>query len=225
MGYSPTVLKSIALTLSSSAVAVGIEVAAFTPAAYYLARKPNKLLETMADLPAAVPHPIIGVALLLIDSPITPTGRFLNTIGINFFDTFTGLTVALVVVSTPVYIKAVQPFFTSMNRSHENFALSLGASQFRTFTTVVLPNSLRGLLSASLIALSRSMSEFGSIAIIAYTVLAAPFYGVYPAPVLIYQYYTSTGLGPAVTASAVMILVGLALMTALRFVNRQPAAP
>jgi len=213
-GYGPQVFSSILLTIVSSAIAVGIEVVVFTPAAYYFARNPNSVLETVSDLPASVPHPIIGVALLLIDSPLTPTGKFLDSLGINFFDTLTGLVVALVVISTPVYIKAVEPFFASMNESHESFAKGLGASELRTYASVVIPNSLRGVLSASLISLSRSMSEFGSIAIIAYSV-----FSVYPAPVLIYQYFSSTGLSPAITASAVMILVGLALMAALRVVN------
>src|SRR5947209_472742 len=103
--------QSIELTLISSALAVVISVTLFTPLAYYFARNRNAVAETLADIPASIPHPIIGIALLVLDSPITPTGRFLLSIGINFFNTILGLVIALTIVSAPIYIKSMQPFF------------------------------------------------------------------------------------------------------------------
>jgi len=220
IGYDFDVFRSIELTLVSSAIAAAVSVTLFTPLAYYFARNKDSFGETLSDIPASIPHTIVGVAILVIVSPLTPFGRFLLSIGINFFNSFLGLIVALTIVSAPIYIKSMQPFFQSMNIAHENYALGLGASKFRTFVSVVLPNSGRGILSASLIAMSRAMSEFGSISIVAYYVLQQPFYGVNPAPVLIYQYYTYYGLGAAVTASAVIILVSIAMMILLRLVKR-----
>ncbi len=220
IGYSAVVGGSIVLSLFSSALAAGICVVLFTPLAYYFARNRNQIGETLADIPAVIPHPIVGVALLVIASPLTPFGRFLESVHLGLFDTIQGLVVALTIVSAPIYVKSIQPFFQSMSKSYENFALGLGASRFKTFVSVVVPNSGRGILSASLISMSRALSEFGSIAIVAYYVLQSPFYGVSPASVLIFQYYSYYGLSAAVSASAVMILVSIALMVALRFVNR-----
>lgn len=218
--FSLILLQSIGLTLVSSALAVVISALLFTPLAYYFARNRNAIAETLADIPASIPHPIIGISLLVLDSPITPTGRFLLSIGINFFNTILGLVVALTIVSAPIYIKSMQPFFDSMNRSHENYALGLGASKMRTFISVVIPNSSHGIVTASLISMSRAMSEFGSIAIIAYYILQFPFYGVRPAPVLIYDYFTCCGLGAAVTTSAVMVVISISLMIAFRILRR-----
>lgn len=222
VGYSLNVFRSIELTLISSAIAAVASVVLFTPLSYYFARNKNSIGETLSDIPASIPHPIIGVAILVLVSPLTPFGKFLISIGINFFDSVLGLIVALTIVSAPIYIKSMQPYFQSMNIAHENYALGLGASRFRTFMSVVIPNAGRGILSASLISMSRAMSEFGSISIVAYYVLQQPFYGISPAPVLIYQYYTYYGLGAAVTASAVMILVSIAMMIVLRVVKRYP---
>lgn len=219
-GYGTAAIRSIELTLLSSAIAALVCVILFTPLAYYFARNKNPLAETLSDIPASIPHPIIGIAILILASPLTPFGKFLMSIGIYVFDTFLGLVIALVLVSAPFFIRAMQPYFESMNASHENFALGLGASQFRTFSSVVIPNSLRGILSAGLISMSRSMAEFGSLAIIAFYVLQPPFFGVSPASVFIFQSYTSSGLGVAVTASAVMILVSLAVMVPIRFIRR-----
>jgi molybdate/tungstate transport system permease protein len=220
IGYSYVVFRAIELTLISSAVAAVLCVSIFTPLAYYFARNKNSLAETLSDIPASIPHPIIGVAILVMVSPLTPFGRFLLSIGVNFFNTLLGLITALTIVSAPIYINSMYPFFQSMNVIHENYALGLGASKFRAFMSVVLPNSGRGILTASLIAMSRAMSEFGSISIVAYYVLQQPFYGVSPASVLIFQYYSYYGLGPAVTASAVMIVVSIAMMVILRIVKR-----
>ncbi len=219
VGYSYAVFRSIELTLISSALAALISVVVFTPLAYYFARNESKFAETLLDIPAMVPHPIIGVALLVLTSPLTPLGQFLLSIGINLFDTLLGLILALTIVSAPIYIKSMQPFFQSMNVANENYALGLGASKLRTYTSVVLPNSTRGIATASLIAMSRAMSEFGSIAIIAYYVLQAPWNGTLPASVLVFQYYSVYGLGAAVTASAVLIVVSLLIMMVLRFIR------
>jgi len=220
VGYGPEVFRSVALSLVSSAVAATVDVVAFTPLAYYLARNRNRVTESLVDIPVSIPHPIIGVALLVVSSPITPTGAFLISIGINLFNSIAGLVIALVVVSAPIYVKSLQPYFESRDPSPEQFAMGLGASQLRTFFTVVLPDSSRSVISGALLAMSRGLSEFGSIAILAYYVLQSPFYGVNPASVLIYQYYSYFGLGAAVTTSVTLIVISVPLAMAVRFVRR-----
>ena len=65
------------------------------------------------------------------------------------------------------------------------------------------------------------MSEFGSVAILSYLVLQPPFSGTEPASVLIYQYYSYYGPQTAVIASALMVLVSLPIMVAVRIVGRE----
>lgn len=223
-GYSLAVFRSIELSIFASAVAVVVDFALFTPLAYYLARGNDRIAESLVDIPISVPHPIIGVALLILDSPITPTGRFLLGIHINFYDTLLGLVTALVIMSAPIYVKSMQPYFESKDPSAEDFAMGMGASRLRTLVSVVLPESGDGLASASLISMSRALSEFGSISIIAYYVLQYPFYGVTPASVTIFEFFSGAmpgGLNAAVTASAAMILVALPIALAGHFVRRR----
>ena len=223
-GYSVQVFRSIELSLVSSALAVAVNVLLFTPLAYYLARSRDRIAETLVDVPASVPHPIIGVALLILDSPLTPSGRFLLSLGINFYNSILGLVVALVIMSAPIYVKSMQPYFESKDASPEDFAMGMGASRLRTLFSVVLPNSRPGMESASLISMSRALSEFGSISIIAYYVLQYPFHGVSPASVTIFALFSGAvpgGLDAAVTASAVMILVSLPIASAAHFIRRR----
>jgi molybdate/tungstate transport system permease protein len=211
-GYSSGVFRSIELSLVSSAVAAAVDFVLFTPAAYYLARSNDALVESLVDIPVGIPHPIVGVALLILDSPLTPTGQFLLFLGINFFNTILGLVTALVIMSAPIYVKSMQPYFESRDKSVEDFVMGMGASRLRTLYSIVLPDSLSGVVSASFVAMSRALGEFGSISIIAFYVLQFPFYGVSPASVTIFELFNGAipgGLDAAVTASAAMILVAL----------------
>jgi molybdate/tungstate transport system permease protein len=222
-GYSVTIFRSIELSLFSSAVTVLVCIALFTPLAYHLARNNDPAAATLSDIPASIPHPIVGIAILLLASPVTPFGQLLAMLGINIFDSILGLVIALTIVSAPIYIKSMQPFFQSMNLSPEHFSLGLGASRVRTFLFVVLPRTRKGILNASLISMSRALSEYGSIVIIAYIIASQPtfsFYGVSPASVLIVTLFSYTGLTVVPTASAVMIMVSIALMVGLRIANR-----
>jgi len=223
-GYTTAVFRSIELSIVASAVAALLDFGLFTPVAYYLARGNDTIVESLIDIPVGIPHPIIGVALLILDSPLTPTGQFLLFLGINFFNTILGLVVALVIMSAPIYIKAMQPYFESKDTSAEEFAMGLGASKMRTLVSVVLPDSMSGVVSASLVAMSRALGEFGSISIIAFYVLQYPFYGVSPASVTIFQLFNGAipgGLNAAVTASAAMILVALPITVAGHFFRRR----
>ncbi len=227
-GYSELVFRSIELSLASSAIAVAVDIVMFTPLAYYLARGSDRLTESLVDIPISVPHPIIGVALLILDSPITPTGKFLLGLHIDFFDTLLGLVTALVIMSGPIYVKSMQPYFESKEPSPEDFAMGMGASRLRTLFSVVLPESFDGLSSASLISMSRALSEFGSISIIAFYVTTYPFSGVSSASITISEFYSGAvtgGLYAAVTASAAMIIVALPIALAGHFVRRRGSRP
>jgi molybdate/tungstate transport system permease protein len=219
-GYGYALYRSIELTLTGSAFAVMISVFLYTPLAYFFARNNSKISQTLSDIPASIPHPIIGIALLILASPITPLGQFFLRNGFDLFNTLLGYVIVLVIVSAPIYIKAMQPFFESMNRAHENYAAGLGAGQLRIFISVVLPNSGRGLLSASLIALSRAISEYGSLAIIAYIILQPTFQGVSPSAVYIVNEYIAGNLKAAVTSSAILILISVPIMAAFRYLQR-----
>jgi molybdate/tungstate transport system permease protein len=112
-GFTVGIFRSISLSVVSSALAAMVDVALFTPLAYYLARSDDRLVESLIDVPVGIPHPIVGVALLILDSPLTPTGQFLLFFGVNFFNTLLGLVVALVVMSAPIYVKSMQPYLES----------------------------------------------------------------------------------------------------------------
>lgn len=222
LGFSKTVLEAIGLTIFSSGVAALIIFLVYTPLAYELARSRHTVWEAVADIPASIPHPIVGIAFLLIGSPLTPFGKFLVSIGFGLFNSIQGLILALSFIAMPIYVRSAQSIFASRNPDSENFAFTLGASRLSVLYTVLVPGSLREVVSSALTAMSRAMSEFGSVAIIAYYVLGWPFNGAQTASVLIYQYYGYYGPGVAISASALMIIFSLALIIVIKLVGLTP---
>ncbi len=224
IGLSTVMLKSILLTIVTSGAAAIIIFLFFTPLAYELGTSDHRRMETISDIPASIPHPIVGIAFLLLGSPFTPTGRFLSSIGINFFYTIQGLIAALIFVSAPIYIRTMQSVFASRSRLQDIYARSIGASRAKTLYLSVLPLVKRETVYASLTSMSRAMSEFGSISILAYLVTQYPFTGTSNASVQIAQYYDSFGPGVAITASALMIVFSLAILIIARLILSRTTA-
>lgn len=211
-----TLERAIELTVVASAMSAAIVFLLFTPLSYELARRKHSVLDMITDIPASIPHPVVGIAILILGSPITPVGRFLSSMGINFFDTILGMTVALSFVSAPIYIRAAQSLFSSAPMDQEVYARTLGISRMRTLYYILIPREARGFLSASLTSMSRAMSEFGSIAIVSYYIAGGYFGGVRPASVLIWEYYGYAGPAVAITAAAILIVVSMAILFAIK---------
>lgn len=215
-GLNTVLFRSIELTLAASGLSAAITFLVFTPLSYELARRSHRIMDIISDIPASIPHPIVGIAILLLDSPITPTGRFLLSIGINFFDTIAGMTVALSFVSAPIYIRAVQSLLSSNPVDPEIYGKTLGMGRLHMLYSILIPQESRGFLSASLTAMSRGMSEFGSIAIVSYYIIGGYFNGVEPVSVLIYKQYGYSGPALAVTSSAILIIVSMLVLLAIK---------
>lgn len=216
--FSSSLLSAIALTFFSSAVSIIIIVFLFTPLAYYLARHKNPIIETLVDVPASIPHPLVGIALVFIDSPTNPLGYFLYYHGITFYYSYLGLILALIIVSSPIYIRSMQNFFESLPRSYEIYAMSLGASELRVFFFVVLPQAVKGIISAGLTSIARAISEFGSVVIIAPYVNGWIFNGDYVASVYIYNEFL-TYFNASVSAAASLLLFSIILIIVIRVIS------
>jgi molybdate/tungstate transport system permease protein len=218
-GFQSAVFQSILLSLIGSLAAGVLNFLIFTPLAFQLSLARSSLLEAIGDLPASIPHPIVGIALLLFFSPMTPFGRSLIEHGFGIFDTIQGYVIALTIVSAPVYIRGVQSALESSPKGPFMLAVGLGASNLRALYLVVIPTAMRGVVSSLLTSTSRALSEFGSVAIVSYYVLQKPFFGIEPASVLVYEYYGYYGPGVAITAASVMVIVSLAMLAVSRLVG------
>jgi sulfate/thiosulfate transport system permease protein len=159
---SPSAIDSFRVTLTISASVTVINVVFGLLVAWVLARDdfPGKrLVDAVIDLPFALPTIVASVVLLALYGPGSP-------VGIHLQHTKWGVGAALLFVTLPFVVRAVQPVLLEVDREAEEAAASLGANNATIFTMVILPALTPALLSGAGLAFSRAIGEFGSVVLI-----------------------------------------------------------
>jgi len=208
------VQKSIVLTLVSALWATIIGAVLGVPLGYLLARRSffgKRFIEALVDVPIVIPHPVAGIALLLVFGRQFFGGKFLSHFGLTIVGDVPGIVIAMLFVSAPFLINAARDGFLRVNPRLENVARTLGYGPLRAFFGVSLPLSWRAVLSGAIMMWARAISEFGSIVIITYNPKVAS--------VLIYDRFTSYGLTYALPVALVLVLICLLVFALLRGLN------
>lgn len=219
---SPSFRSSLGLTLFASSLAAAANFLAGTPAAYGLARGIIRGGGAVYDVilsPISIPHTVVGVMLLLAFSPRSPIYGIAP--GLSPLGTLWGLVLALTYVSLPIYVMSLREHFESLDEEAERYMLSLGVPHSRILRSVTLRESFGPVLRVLLLSVGRAIGEFGSVVIIAYSVLAPPiFYYVMPSTVFIWYGYEVSGLSAALSYASSLLLVTLLLNLAAYLVSR-----
>ncbi len=161
------VLAAIYLTLKMSFFAVLTNLVFGTMTAWVLVRYQffgRSVVNALVDLPFALPTAVTGIALATLYAPSGWLGRWFD-----FKIAFTplGIWLALVVVSFPFIVRAVQPVLEDLSPELEEAAATLGAGHLTIFRRVVLPELMPALLTGSGMAFARATGEYGSVVFIA----------------------------------------------------------
>jgi sulfate transport system permease protein len=126
------------------------------------------LLNALVDLPLAIPTLVTGVMLVALYGPQQALGAWLkNTLGWQIIFAPPGIILALLFVTFPFVVRAVEPVLAGLDRTQEDAAASLGAGPFTIFWRIVLPPLLLPLSSGALLSFARAIGEFGAIVIVA----------------------------------------------------------
>jgi sulfate/thiosulfate transport system permease protein len=208
---SPLAVSSLKLTLICSLIVVAINAVFGTIIAWILVRDefPGKsAVNAVIDLPFALPTIVASLTLLTLygnDSPV----------GIHLAFTRVAVVVALLFVTLPFVVRAVQPLLIEMDREMEEAAASLGAGGLMIFRRIVFPNLLPGLAAGVALAFARALGEFGSVLL---------FAGGLPqtlvASVFIRQQIESGNETGAAAVSVVLLAAALAMLAAISLIQR-----
>jgi sulfate transport system permease protein len=117
------------------------------------------LVNSIIDLPFALPTIVAGLVLLAFYGPRSP-------VGIDAAYARSAVFLALLFVTLPFVVRTVQPVLYELDVEMEDASRSLGAGELATFRRIVLPNILPGILSGVTMAFARAVGEIGSIVII-----------------------------------------------------------
>ena len=162
----PNVLAAVWLSLRMSFYAMLTNVVFGTLVAWVLVRYefPRKgLVNALVDLPFALPTAVTGIALATLYAPNGWIGRFFEPLGIKIAFTPVGIWIALIVVSLPFIVRAVQPVLEELSGEYEEAAATLGANCFTTFRRVLLPEITPALLTGAGMMFARATGEYGSV--------------------------------------------------------------
>ncbi|GAB2564732.1 sulfate ABC transporter permease subunit CysT [Gracilibacillus alcaliphilus] len=162
-------LHAITLTIRLAVIATLIQIIIGTLIAYVLTRYefPGKrYLNSLVDLPFALPTAVSGVMFLMVLTPNSFVGQMLDSIGISLLFNQSAIIIGMVFVTFPFIVRAVQPLLENLDEDQVQASYTLGASKWRTFCKVVFPAILPGIIAGSLLAFSRALAEFGVIALI-----------------------------------------------------------
>ncbi len=208
---SPIALSAYNVTFLTALFAATINGVFGTLVAWVLVRYDfplKKIIDAGIDLPFALPTAVAGLTLANVYSENGWIGSLLKNVGIKVAFTRSGVLVAMLFISLPFIIRALQPVLQEMDTDIEEAAWSLGASKFQTFWRVILPPLFPALLTGIALGFSRAVGEYGSIAIVSSNI---PFKDLI-ASVLIFQKLEQYDYAGATVIGTVLLTISLFIL-------------
>jgi len=125
------------------------------------------LVNTLVDLPFALPTAVAGIALATLYAPTGWIGQFLTPLGIKAAYNPVGVVIALIFIGLPFVVRTVEPVLRDAAADVEEAAASLGASRLQTIARITAPALGPAWLTGFAMAFARGVGEFGSVIFIA----------------------------------------------------------
>jgi sulfate transport system permease protein len=165
----PDALAAIQLTLMVAAISVPLNTIFGIAASWAIAKfefNGKSLLITLIDLPFSISPVVSGLIYVLLFGAQGVFGPWLKAHGIEIIFALPGIVLATVFVTFPFVARELIPLMQEQGNTDEEAALTLGASGWRAFLTVTLPNIRWGLLYGVLLCNARAMGEFGAVSVV-----------------------------------------------------------
>jgi sulfate/thiosulfate transport system permease protein len=165
----PDALAAIQLTLMVAAISVPLNTIFGIAASWAIAKfefNGKSLLITLIDLPFSISPVVSGLIYVLLFGAQGVFGPWLKEHGIEIIFALPGIVLATVFVTFPFVARELIPLMQEQGNTDEEAALTLGASGWRAFLTVTLPNIRWGLLYGVLLCNARAMGEFGAVSVV-----------------------------------------------------------
>jgi sulfate transport system permease protein len=165
----PDALAAIKLTLLTAAIAVPLNLVFGVAAAWCIAKfdfRGKNILLTLIDLPFSVSPVIAGLIYVLLFGAQGWLGPWLAEHDIRILFAVPGIVLATVFVTFPFVARELIPLMQAQGTEEEEAALVLGASGWKTFWHVTMPNIKWGLLYGVILCNARAMGEFGAVSVV-----------------------------------------------------------
>ena len=208
-------LSAIRLTFIAAGIAVPLNLVFGVAAAWTIAKFefPGKsLLLSLIDLPFSVSPVIAGLIYVLLFGSQGWFGPWLMDHDIKILFAVPGIVLATVFVTFPFVARELIPLMQAQGSEEEEAALVLGASGWKTFFKVTLPNIKWGLLYGVILCNARAMGEFGAVSVVSGHIRGET--NTMPLQVeILYNEYNFTAAFAIASLLALLALVTLAVKT------------
>lgn len=215
----PDALSAIRLTLTVAAVAVPLNALFGVASAWALTKfrwRGKALALSLIDLPFSVSPVVAGLCFVLLFGANSALGGWLVAQGLPIVFAVPGIVLATMFITFPFVARELVPLMTEQGTAEEEAALTLGASGWRMFWTVTLPNIRWALLYGVLLCNARAMGEFGAVAVVSGKIRGET--ATMPIMIeMLYNEYLSVAAFGMAALLMLLALVTLALKTALEW--------
>jgi sulfate transport system permease protein len=216
---NPDALAAIRLTLIVAAISVPANVVFGLAASWAIAKFEfwgKSFLTTLIDLPFSVSPVISGLVYILLFGAQGYFGGTLARYDIDIVFAVPGIVLATIFVTFPFVARELIPLMQEQGTEEEEAAVSLGASGWKTFLFVTLPNVKWALLYGVLLCNARAMGEFGAVSVVSGKIRGLT--NTMPLQVeILYNEYNSTAAFALASLLALLALLTLALKTVLEW--------
>ncbi|MBC7675964.1 MAG: sulfate ABC transporter permease subunit CysW [Rhodoferax sp.] len=210
-------LSAIKLTLIITAISLPLNAAFGIASAWFITKfdfRGKAFLITLIDLPFSVSPVVAGLCIILMFGTNSLVGGWLVASGYPIVFALPGIVLATMFVTFPFVARELIPVMIEQGRTEEEAALTLGASGWRVFLTVTLPNIRWALLYGVLLCNARAMGEFGAVAVVSGKIRGQT--ATMPITIeMLYNEYLSVAAFSMAAVLALLALVTLLLKTAL----------
>ncbi len=165
----PDTQHAVMLTVLAALIAVPINTAFGVAAAWSITKFDfwgKRFLLVVIEIPFSVSPIVAGVAYLFVYGLQGLFGEMLDAWDIKILFAIPGIILASMFVTAPFVARELIPLMQAQGRDLEEAATSLGASGWRTFFSVTLPNVKWALLYGVVLCNARVMGEFGAVSVV-----------------------------------------------------------
>ncbi|HKY04904.1 MAG TPA: sulfate ABC transporter permease subunit, partial [Blastocatellia bacterium] len=179
------------------------------------------LLNGLIDMPFAIPTLVTGVMLVVLYGPAGVVGGWFEARGLKIIFATPGIVLALLLVTYPFVVRAIQPVLMDMQSDQEEAAYTLGATKWIAFYRIVLPTIMPAVVTAALLTFARAIGEFGSIVIVAGNIPGLTL----TAPVHVYGQIESQNVRGASAISVLLLAISFTMMITIDWMQRRREVP
>ena len=219
----PDAWSAIRLTLIVAVIAVPLNLVFGVAAAWAIAKFefPGKtILTTFVDLPFSVSPVVAGLMYVLVFGAQGWLGPWLAAHDIKIIFAVPGIVLATIFVTFPFIARELIPLMQAQGNDEEQAAIVLGATGWKTFWHVTLPNIKWGLLYGVILCNARAMGEFGAVSVVSGHIRGQT--NTIPLHVeILYNEYQSVAAFAAASLLAILALVTLVIKTIVEWRNEQ----